>query len=155
MKPTFKERLAYWFDSRMSKGTSDLIRLLAIVSVLAIALITILLVAFGYSEANGVDVFWDSFATIINAWMPYYSDGDGSIGYLVIMAIAAVIGLLITSVLIGIFTTAIEEYIDGLKESKSTVLEKNHIIILGFIPGEYTLIKQVVLAAGTKKRTIE
>ena len=39
MKPTFKERLAYWFDSRMSKGTSDLIRLLAIVSVLAIALI--------------------------------------------------------------------------------------------------------------------
>ena len=31
MKPTFKERLAYWFDSRMSKGTSDLIRLLAIV----------------------------------------------------------------------------------------------------------------------------
>ena len=115
MKPSFKERFAYWFDSRMSKGTSDLIRLLAIVSVLGIALITVLLVAFGYSEANGVDVFWDSFATIINAWMPYYSDGDGSIGYLVIMAIAAVIGLLITSVLIGIFTTAIEEYIDGCK----------------------------------------
>ena len=154
MKPSFKERLAYWFDSRMSKGTSDLIRLLAIVSVLGIALITVLLVAFGYSEANGVDVFWDSFATIINAWMPYYSDGDGSIGYLVIMAIAAIIGLLITSVLIGIFTTAIEEYVEGLKESKSTVLEKDHIIILGFTPGEYTLIKQVVLAAGTKKRTI-
>ena len=82
------------------------------------------------------------------------SDGDGSIGYLVIMAIAAIIGLLITSVLIGIFTTAIEEYVEGLKESKSTVLEKDHIIILGFTPGEYTLIKQVVLAAGTKKRTI-
>ena len=155
MKHSFKERFAYWFDSRMSKGTADLIRLLAVVSVLAVALVAVLLVAFGYSEAKyGSDVFWDSFATIINAWMPYYSDGDGSIGYLVIMAVAAITGLLITSVLIGIFTTAIEEYIEGLKDSKSTVLEKDHIVILGFTPGEYTLIKQVVMAAGTKKRTI-
>ena len=155
MKHSFKERFAYWFDSRMSKGTADLIRLLAVVSVLAVALVAVLLVAFGYSEAKyGSDVFWDSFATIINAWMPYYSDGDGSIGYLVIMAVAAITGLLITSVLIGIFTTAIEEYIEGLKDSKSTVLEKDHIVILGFTPGEYTLIKQVVMAAGKKKRTI-
>lgn len=123
MKPSFKERLAYWFDSRMSKGTSDLIRLLAIVSVLGIALITVLLVAFGYSEANGVDVFWDSFATIINAWMPYYSDRDGSIGYLVIMAIAAIIGLLITSVLIGIHTT---------QQLRSIALSNNYTL-LGYL----------------------
>ncbi len=136
MKHSFKERFAYWFDSRMSKGTADLIRLLAVVSVLAVALVAVLLVAFGYSEAKyGSDVFWDSFATIINAWMPYYSDGDGSIGYLVIMAVAAITGLLITSVLIGIFTTAIEEYIEGLKDSKSTVLEKDHIVLLS----DYTL----------------
>lgn len=155
MKHSFKERFAYWFDSRMSKGTSDLIRLLAVVSVLAVALVALVLMAFGYSEAKyGSDVFWDSFATIINAWMPYYSDGDGSIGYLIIMAVAAIIGLLITSVLIGIFTTAIEEYIEGLKDSKSKVLEKDHIVILGFTPGEYTLIKQVILAAGKKKRTV-
>ena len=51
MKHSFKERFAYWFDSRMSKGTSDLIRLLAVVSVLAVALVALVLMAFGYSEA--------------------------------------------------------------------------------------------------------
>ena len=60
----------------------------------------------------------------------------------------------ITSVLIGIVSTAIEEYVEGLRDSKSTVLEKGHIVILGFIPGEYTLIKQIVLAAGSERRTI-
>ena len=155
MKHSFKERFAYWFDTQMQKGSGALIRLLAIFSALAIVLITVLLVAFGYSEAAfGADVFWDSFATIINAWMPYYSDGDGSIVYLIVMAVAAIIGLLITSVLIGIISNAIEEHIDGLKDGKSRVLESDHIVILGFIPGEFTLIKQIVLAAGSEKRTI-
>ena len=155
MKHSFKERFAYWFDTIMSRGSIALIRLLAIVSVLAIVIITGLLILLGYSEAQmGADVFWDSFATIINAWMPYYSDGDGSIGYLIVMSFAAIIGLLITSVLIGIISNAIEEHIDGLKDGKSVVLEKDHVVILGFTPGEYTLIKQIVLAAGSEKRTI-
>lgn len=69
MKHSFKERFAYWFDTQMSKGSMGLIKLLEVVSVFAIMLITVLLVAFGYSEADmlGMDVFWDSFATVINA----------------------------------------------------------------------------------------
>ncbi len=155
MKHSFKERFAYWFDTQMSKGSIALIRLLAIVTAAAICLVTLAMVAFGYSEARfGTDIIWDSFATIINAWMPYYEDGGGEAGYLIIMSIAAIIGLLITSVLIGIISSAIEEHIDGLKDGKSMVIEKDHIVILGFISGEYTLIKQIVLAAGTKKRII-
>ena len=154
MKHSFKDRFAYWFDTQMSSGSIALIKLLAVVSALAIAIITVVMVAMGYSEGSGLDVFWDSFATIINAWMPYYSDGDGEIGYLIIMAIAAIIGLLFTSVLIGIISNAIEEYVESLKDGKSKVLEKDHIVILGFTPGDYTLITQVILAAGSKKRTI-
>ena len=39
MKHSFKERFAYWFDTIMSRGSIALIRLLAIVSVLAIVII--------------------------------------------------------------------------------------------------------------------
>ena len=155
MKHSFKERFAYWFDTHMAKGSRDLIKFLAIVTVAAVALVSVLLVALGYSESkNGFDVFWDSFATIINAEMPAYEDGGGEIAHLIITAVAAIIGILITSVLIGIITTAIEEYVDGLKDGKSVVLEKDHIVILGFTPGDYTLIQQIILAAGNKKRTI-
>ena len=155
MKHSFGDRFQYWFDNQMSKGTIALIRLLALVTVGAIALITIALVTFGYSDARfGADIIWDSFATIMNAWMPSYDDGEGRMGYLIIMAVGAIIGILITSVLIGIISTAMEQHIDELKDGKSKVLEKDHIVILGFIPGDYTLIKQVILAAGSKKRTI-
>lgn len=155
MKHSFKDRFQYWFDNQMSKGTIALIRLLAIVTLAFIVLITLALVAFGYNEARfGTDIIWDSFATIINAWMPSYEDGDGKMGYLVIMSVAAIIGLLVTSVLIGIISSAIEQHIDELKDGKSKVLEKDHYVILGFTPGDYTLIKQIILAAGPKKRTI-
>ena len=155
MKFTLKQKFSYWFDTQMARGSGALIKLLAVFTVLVIGIITALAFAFGYNaEEYGVDVFWDSFATVINAWMPYYEDGEGSIGYLIIMTIAALVGLLITSVLIGIVSTAIEEHIEGLKEGKSIVLEKDHIVILGFVPGEYTLIRQVILAAENTKRCI-
>lgn len=46
MKHSFGDRFQYWFDNQMSKGTIALIRLLALVTVGAIALITIALVTF-------------------------------------------------------------------------------------------------------------
>ena len=155
MKHSFRDKFQYWFDNQMSKGTIALIRLLAIVTAGFIALVSLALVIFGYSDARfGADIIWNSFATIINADMPYYDDGSGRMGYLVVMSVAAIIGLLITSVLIGIVSSAIERHIDELKDGRSKVLEKDHFVILGYIPGDYTLINQVILAAGTKKRTI-
>ena len=79
---------------------------------------------------------------------------DGSPGYLILMSITAIAGLLFTSVLIGIITSAIEEKIDNLKRGNSFVLEKDHIVVLGFYPGEYTLINQLILAAGDEPACI-
>ncbi len=155
MKHSFGERFQYWFDNQMSKGTIALIRLLAIVTIAAISIFALLLILYGYTTTEkGIDAFWNSFATIINAWVPSFENDDDKLGELIIHAFAAVIGLLVTSVLIGIISSAIEQHIEELKHGKSMVLEKNHIVILGFIPGEYTLIKQIVLAAGNQKRTI-
>lgn len=63
------------------------------------------------------------------------------------MSIVAIAGVLFTSVLIGIITSAIETKIDDLKRGNSLVLEKGHIVILGFYPGECTLLAQLILAA--------
>ncbi|MBO4413574.1 MAG: hypothetical protein J5830_02590, partial [Clostridia bacterium] len=108
-----------------------------------------LIILFGFNDEGEVaSVFWDSIATVINAWMPSYE--DGSIGYLILMSVTAVAGLLFTSVLIGIVTSAIEEKIIELKKGNSLVLESGHIVMLGFDPGEYTLLSQLILAAEDK-----
>lgn len=152
-KFSLKERFQYWFDNRMTKGSLGLIRILIIVSVILAVLMAALIILFGFNEEGEItSVFWDSIATVINAWMPSFE--DGSPGYLIIMSITAIAGVLFTSVLIGIITSAIEEKINNLKRGNSFVLEKDHIVVLGFNPGEYTLLNQLILAAADEPACI-
>ena len=143
---TLKKRFDYWFDNRMTKGSLGFIRVLIAASVMLAVIIAGLIILLGFNEDGEIaSVFWNSIATVINAWMPYFE--EGSPGYLLMMSVVAIAGVLFTSVLIGIFTSAIEEKINSLKRGNSFVLERNHIVVLGFYPGEFTLLQQLVLAA--------
>ena len=142
---SWKERFSYWFDNRIARGSLGLIRFLIVVSIVLAVIIAGLIILFGFHEDEPAAVFWDSIATLLNAWMPY--SGDGSPGYIVLMAVCAIAGVLFTSVLIGIITSAIEEKIIEMRRGNSQVLESGHTVILGFYPGEYTLLRQLVLAA--------
>ena len=148
-KAPLKKRLSYWFDRRMSGGSVGLIRLLAGVTLGIILLIACVIFFCGLGEDGGfLSALWDSLSTVINAWMPSFA--DGGVGYVILMSLAAIVGLFVTSVLIGIISSAIEEKITGLKRGTSEVIEEGHIVILGFYPGEYTLLQQLVLAAAGK-----
>ena len=146
---TLKQRFSYWFDNRIAEGSLGLIRILIVFSVLLVLMIAGLIMLFGLSEeGEGGAVLWDSIATVINAWMPYSS--DGSIGYLILMSCAAIGGVLFTSILIGIITSSIEEKVTALKKGNSHVIEKDHLIVLGLYPGEYTLLQQLIFASEGK-----
>ena len=152
-KPTLRERLSYWFDKRMSRGSLSLIKLLAIVSLVVVLVVSFVIFVCGFNEDGGFrSALWNSIATTINAWMPYFD--EGSPGYLILTAAAALVGLLLTSILIGIISSAIEEKVNSLKRGTSNVLESGHIVVLGFYPGEYTLLRELVLAAGNENACI-
>ena len=141
-----KARFDYWFDNRMAKGSLGLIRALIVVTIMFAALMGFL-VYLNNNDKGAVPAVWESIKTIISPEMPDY---ETSGFYLLIMSITALAGLLFASVLIGIITSAIEEKIDSLKQGNSLVLEKEHIVVLGFYPGEYTLLHQLILAAAGK-----
>ena len=146
---TLRERFDYWFDNRVAKGSLGFIHFLIVACVFCAVLIAGLIILLGFNEEGEVAaVFWDSFATVINAWMPSFE--DGSPGYLILMSIVAILGVLFTSVLIGIITSAIEEKVDSFKRGNSLVLETDHIVLLGFTPGECTLLNQLILASDGK-----
>ena len=152
-KFSLKERFQYWFDNHMTRGSLGLIRVLIIASVLLAVLMGLVIIVCGFSdEGEGGAVIWDSIATVINAWMPSFE--DGSPGYLVVMSVTAIAGVLFTSVLIGIITSAIEEKIDSLKRGNSQVLEQDHTVVLGFHPGEYSLLQQLILAAADEEACV-
>lgn len=109
-------------------------------------LIAALTVMLGFDgDGDHAGVFWDSIATVISAEIPYFDDGNW--GYLILMSVNAIAGMLFTSVLIGIITGAIEEKLTDLKRGNSAVIESDHVVVLGFHPGEYTLLNQLILAA--------
>ena len=148
--PSKKQVFTYWFDNRMAKGGLGLIRLLITCSLIAVAIIAILTIVFGLNDrAESVPILWNTLATLINTEMPTFE--DGGIGYILLMAVAAILGILFTSVLIGIITSAIEDKIAQLRRGNSIVIEKDHIVVLGFYPGEYTLLSQLILSAGSEK----
>ena len=147
-KTTRKEKFLYWFDSKMSGGSLGLIKMLTIVTAITAVALAVVLHIVGALTGEG-DAFnielWDSFVTVVNSWLPYYE--DGWIGYRIFMTIGGVFGLLVTSILIGIIATAIEEKMDSLKKGNVAVLEENHIVVLGFKAGEYSLIQELVYGA--------
>ena len=135
----------------MAKGTVSMIKLLSCAVLFVVILMTILTLLLKLKD--GVfSVFWDSLATVINAYMP--SSQDGEAAYIFLNAVTAVIGLLFASVLIGVISSAIEAKLDKLRKGNSKVLENDHTVILGYNFGEHGLLRQLILSAGKAKKVI-
>lgn len=150
---TLIDRFRYWFDKKIARGGLGLIKLLAAFSFLLVLIISTLIALFHLSEGSTFpEILWDGITSIIGAEMP--GSEDGGFLYIALMAIIGIAGLFVTSVLIGIISASIEDKINSLKRGNSTVIESGHTVVLGFVPGEYTLIKQLILAADGKPSTI-
>ena len=146
-----KDKFSYWLDSKMSKGTISIIRLLTFAVAFVVIFVSMMILLFNLRDSI-FSAFWDSLATIINAEMP--SSEDGVLGYIILNTITAVVGLFFTSTLIGVISSAIEEKLGELRKGNSNVLEKDHIVVLGYNNGEHGLLKQLIQAAGKEKRVI-
>ncbi|MCF0114443.1 MAG: hypothetical protein HUJ56_03740, partial [Erysipelotrichaceae bacterium] len=147
---TWKERLQYWFDEKMAKGPSALIYLLGVVTV-----VMVLLLACVYAGIEGETFsssLWNSFASTVNAWVAYYE--DGSPVYLIVMSLAGIGGLFITSMLIGILTASIEEKMGQLRKGNSRVIESSHWVILGSVEHSILLIEELIMSLGDEKKTL-
>lgn len=137
------QRFRYWLDKRMAKGTGSMIRALLFTTIFMVLFLAFLLIIFGESdECSPLHAIWDSFATAINAEIP--SSSDGSLFFIIINAIAAIIGLFFTSILIGIITNGIETKLQNLRNGNAEILEKNHTIILGWNDTTFAILAEIM-----------
>ena len=137
------QRFRYWLDKRMAKGTGSMIRALLFTTIFLVLFLAFLLIIFGESdECSPLHAIWDSFATAINAEIP--ASSDGSLFFIIINAIAAIIGLFFTSILIGIITNGIETKLQNLRNGNAEILEKNHTIILGWNDTTFAILVEIM-----------
>ncbi|MBC8308926.1 MAG: hypothetical protein H8E83_00250 [Planctomycetes bacterium] len=66
--------------------------------------------------------------------------------YRLVMLLVAVIGILIVSTLIGVLTARIEAKFESLRRGRSLVIEKNHIVVLGWSSKIYTVLEELSCA---------
>ncbi|WP_246102770.1 CASTOR/POLLUX-related putative ion channel [Streptomyces piniterrae] len=155
MRARLQERLRYWFDATMDRGTPALIGWLALASVVLILVVASLVVALTDedTERNGgwLGVAWMSLLRTLD---PGTMGGDtGGPLFLGLMLAATVGGIFIVSALIGVLSTGLEARIHKLRRGKSRLIERGHTVVLGWSEQVFTVIAELVEANQSERRS--
>lgn len=140
------DKIRYEFDNIMSRGTISLIFLLAVINVATVIFFTALVLLFeaypDSSEKNFTELFWKSLLRTLDAG----TMGSDRGVYGIFMLGVTLIGIVITSSLIGILTTGLQRKLDTLRKGRSKVVVKNHIVILGYSEQLFTILSELKTA---------
>ena len=133
----------------MSKGAIAMTMLLFAIT--ATIVIFIGLLATFVSEGNNFfREIWNSLMYTLDAGNLAGVSTDNLI-YLLLMFLATLCGLFLTSVLIGVIATGVEEKLGELRKGKVAVQEDNHTVIIGFNSNVFTIVKELIEANSNKK----
>ena len=144
-QPTWKEKLRYRFDNLMSRGTVSLILLLFAITAVVVVISGVIA---AFLDGNGGSgVFGSMWVSLMHAIDAGTLAGDtGSFWFIFLMSIVTICGLFITSMLIGVINTGLEDKMASLRKGRSLVLEKNHVIILGFNESTLNILRELIIA---------
>ncbi|MBR3235308.1 MAG: hypothetical protein IKG11_06800, partial [Atopobiaceae bacterium] len=138
----------YWFDNIMSKGTASLLLLLGVITAIVAVIGGLIAVALGGPDGSGAapagESIWFTLMHALNTGV--LAKEEGTIPYLAVMTIVTLVGIFITSFLIGTISNAIKDKIASLQEGRSTVIERNHVVIIGFDDNVTNIIEELALA---------
>ena len=148
-KVSFRERLRYAFDNFMGKGTVALIGMLFLITAIVV-IITGVLSCIGNSDASTGNQIWMSLMHALDAGT-LAGDDTSNIGFVILMTIVTICGIFVTSILIGIISSAFEEKLNSLRKGFSRVIEENHTVIIGYNDSIYTVMTELIEANSNHK----
>lgn len=137
-------RLQYRFDLAMSKGMKSMIGIL-LTTAICFSLIFGITLGLSSKDISIPTAIWTSVMHIIDPGT-ITADSGQSLVYMVMMSVATLFGIAVTSTLIGVINTIITIKLENLKKGKSKVVENDHIVILGFDDEVYTIINELVIS---------
>ena len=149
-KRSLRKRISYWFDRMMSKGPITMTLLLFVITMVVVCIIGI--VAHVISDQGSILYqFWNSLMYTLDPGNLANVPTD-NITYLLLMFLATLCGLFLTSMLIGIIATGVENMFGDLRKGTSVVQENDHVVIIGFNNNIYTILRELIEANSNKKK---
>jgi len=136
-QPTFKQKLRYRFDNFMAKGGSSIFIIIIIaflIGYLCIGLIRTAIIFNGADAGPQGGFFRQIYITFLQMTAPGNMSQDiSSSPWLKVSTImAGLFGIVLFSALIGFITTSLRAKLDELRKGRSTVIEDDHSLILGW-----------------------
>ena len=154
MRRSVGQKLRYRFDNTISRGTLPVIGYLAFLTI-ALVLTAALVLAITGTEIDEskdldfIEAFWQSLLRILD---PGTFSGDNGWFLRIVMLLVTLFGISIAAVLIGLIASGIEQRIEALRRGRSTVVETDHTLVLGFSPRIFTIISELCVANENRKR---
>lgn len=151
---TPKERLRYRFDIALSRGPSVVIGWLGLLTLGLIAVTAIVVTVFRLTGVNGgerlgiFEAFWQSLLRVVDAGT--FAGDTGWVARLVGLAIT-VAGIFIAGSLIGLIASGVDQRIEELRKGRSSVLESDHTVIVGWSPRVPAIVSEIVRANESRK----
>src|SRR3954454_4357113 len=154
-RPSRKARLRYAFANYMSRGTGALILGLFAITALAVVIIAVVVELTGSlndSATQGIDFLDLVWLTMLRTLDPGTMGSDaGTVVFVFGMFSATVGGIVLGATLIGIINAGLATKLDELRKGHSQVIERDHIVILGWSPQIFPVISELVLANASRR----
>ncbi len=149
---TWRDRARYAFDNVMARGTRALIVGLFSLTLVAILLLAVLITITGVADDQGLDfatIVWRNLLRTLDAGT--MGGDEGSSGFLGAMLVITLLGIFVTSTLIGIINAGIQDRLTDLRKGRSRVIERDHTLILGWSQQVHTVIAELIVANGNHR----
>ncbi|MEV0967671.1 CASTOR/POLLUX-related putative ion channel [Microtetraspora glauca] len=155
-RATIRERLRYWFDNTMSKGTVALIGWLGLASLALILIVSGLTLWITpdevFDHAGLPGVLW---MTLVRALSPSKIASDsGTAPFLALMLAASLGGIFIVSTLVGVLSAGLKGKIEELRKGRSRIIESGHTVILGWSEQVFTIVGELVKAHASQRGSV-
>lgn len=148
-KVSFGARAKYVFDNFVSRGTVALISWLGILSLILVVFFAIVLIIIGIKpdEIAEFGLFDSMWINMIHVLDPGTLSGtDGNWPLRVYLLFVTLVGVVVLSTLIGLVSNGILTKLEELRKGRSFVIEKDHVLILGWSSKIFTIISELVIA---------
>lgn len=139
----FFDKLRYRFDQFLSKGTVSLVLSLFFAMFLIVAIVGIVLFLFN-PDRNLGGLIWASFMQTLD---PGNLSGEaGDLLYMIMMTLATVVGIFVTSLFISFILNGFQNRLEKLSRGRSKIIEKGHTLILGWDDNIFVILQQLIEA---------
>lgn len=151
---TLREKISYRFDWFMSYGKLAITSIILLSGIIVVLVVTIIIMV-ETPEIAGNSIsktLWLSFMRVLDPGNVAMDPDFNNSKFVVITTIATFIGLALVATYIGMVSGDFSTRIEKLREGNSKVLEKNHLLLIGFSEDTLSVLDNLIKFQNSKQR---